>query len=120
MKATELIGQWSIRSKPREIHPEQKGYWDFSYMDEPIFVVDVGEKYIFYKVKPLPKKFYKTELEYLSAKDFLHCALVSTSLNGWEKFDETKMEFYLKRISECNEFYEKTYPEKIKVFRRSF
>lgn len=107
MNLKACIGKLMVRTKPFEL---SEGFWEFSFMDRPIFIVDVGVKNIYYK--------------YLSTfsnqQEIIHTIDIKYNDKKWIVYNENKKEEYRNNQWKWHDIYEKRHPEEIKLIRQSY
>lgn len=102
MNLKNLIGKFAIRNKPREIFEHIEGCWDFSFLDRPVKIIAVTNKYIIYEYFCVNKKTTSTELLPIRADD-----------GGWEEYKfENQRKYYLNHWM-WEELYLEAFPEQL-------
>lgn len=111
MNLKKCINQIVVKIKPTELY---EGFVTFSFMDNPIEIVDIGQKFIFYKEVSFFKYLKQPLLEEIKTLPIVY------NDNSWVIYDHNKKEEYvLNRISK-HEKYEKNNPELVAAMRRAY
>ena len=119
MKLKNLIGKQVIRTNPRNLPGSSEGFWDFSFMTYPIEIIDVGRNHIFYKnIYPknswIEKKFgydYVNKIEKID---------ICSDDGKWVEYLESDKEKHLENERQWQEYYEKKYPEQIRIMQENW
>lgn len=110
MNLKKLIGKMVVRTKPMELYTSSKGFWNFSFMTSPIQIVDVGDRFIF----------YKTFLSFNKADSRIECLELRHNDNNWEEYHEDQKSKYLENNWKWHDIYEKRHPKEIALMRNAY
>lgn len=113
MNLKKMINKTVIKSKPTEVYED---FYDFSFMDSPIQIIDVGQNFIFYKdishFTYIPESVIK--------KDEIRKIPIVYNDNSWVIYDPDQKEDYVTNRINRHIKYEKENPELIRAMRSAY
>lgn len=120
MKLKDLIGKQVVRTKPQELPGGNKGFWNFSYMDSPIEILDVGEKYIFYKNVYSEDSWIRKDPKFSDYHNKIEKMDISSDDNHWIEFKKENKNKYRSNMCRWQDLYQKKHPNEIRLMRQAY